>query len=73
MTTLENQVDNILEILLNGEKIEDYNKVVPTFESRIKTMIKKEIEHSIKMGKPLSSLDIAMTISEDFGTVVKWD
>ena len=72
MTIDEKQVDSILVILLNGQKIEDYNKIIPTFESRIKTMIVKEIEHSIKMGKPPSDMDIAMTVSKAFRTVVEW-
>ncbi len=72
MTSLPSQteksqrIDSILAIMLNGNDIEGYNKILPSFEARMKKMIQTELEHCEDCKLNLSDKEVAAVLTRDF-------
>jgi len=50
----QNNENKIMLILLDGHDIKDYNKILPSFEARLKNMISTELEHNKILKKSMT-------------------
>ncbi len=67
-----NNESKIMLILLDGHDIKEYNKILPSFEARLKNMISTELEHNKILKKTMSDKEVALVLTKDFQAVFKF-
>lgn len=67
-----NNETKIMLILLNGHDVKEYNKILPSFEARLKNMISTELEHNKVLKKTYTDEEVAKTLTKDFQAVFKF-